>query len=179
MSARLLPYILIGILALSVISLWAAVSFQSTVFVQIFYPTIILVSGGVIVACLWSTVAYALNRFSKYWITGYPVLLVAAFCAYATLKLPIQPIILPVVLGVLVVSYFIGTRLAGPAFRFMPVATTVVFLVVGELSIPRESKMLFFGACIGLLAGSIIKTHLNQSPSESPPSLTSPRYKQG
>jgi hypothetical protein len=75
MSVWLLPYILIGILALSVISLWAAVSFESTLFVQIFYPTTILISGGVIIACLWSTVAYALNRFGKYWITGYPVLL--------------------------------------------------------------------------------------------------------
>lgn len=165
---RLLPYILIGILALSVISLWAAVSFQSTVFVQIFYPTIILVSGGVIVACLWSTVAYAVNRFSKYWLTGYPVLLVVAFCSYATLKLPIQPIILSVVLGVLVVSYFIGTYLTGTALRCMPVATTVVFLIVGEVSISREIKMLFYGVCIGLLAASIIKNRLNQSSYLSP-----------
>lgn len=166
---RLLPYILVGALALSVISLWAAVSFQATLFVQIFYPVTILVSVGTIAACLWSTVAYALNRFSKYWASGYPVLLVVAFCAYATLKLPIQPIILPVILGVLVVSYFIGRRLAEPALRFMPIATTVAFLIVGEISITREIKMLVYGVCVGLLTASIIKNHLNQSPSPLPP----------
>lgn len=163
---RLLPYILVGMLVLSVVSLWTAVFFQATLFVQIFYPVTILASVGTISACLWSTVAYALNRFSRYWASGYPVLLVVAFCAYATLKLPIHPIVLPMILGVLVMGYFIGRRLAEPALRIMPIATTVVFLVVGEVSLPREIKMLVYGVCVGLLTASIIKNQLNQSPSQ-------------
>jgi hypothetical protein len=146
------------------------VSFHATAFVQIFYPTTIFVSVGVVIVSLWSSVAYVLKRFNEYWLEGYPILLVVALSAYGVLKSPIQPTMLAMVLGVLVVGYIIGRQLGGSVLRFIPIATVIVFLIVGELSFLGEGALLAYGLSIGLLIAQIIKNRYSSFSSMHPPS---------
>jgi hypothetical protein len=155
--ARYFPYLLIVILAISVVSLWAAVSIEATAFVQVFYVTTIFISFSVFVVGFWSSAACVFKRFEKYWVSGYPIMLVVAYMAYGMFKSSLELIILAIFVSTSALGYLIGGRFAEHLYRFIPMTTCVMFLVASELPIEREIRVSVFGVCIGLLLVPIIR----------------------
>lgn len=156
----LFPYLLVGLLALSIVALWAAVSFQQTVFVQVFYVATIFVAFVVFVAAAWSSVVYAVNRFDDYWGGGYPIMLAVTLLAYGIYKSAPQLTILAILVSALVVGYFIAGQIRRQFYRFVPIMTIVAFVIAGQLAIWREGKALVLGICVGLLTALVISYRL-------------------
>jgi len=148
----LFPYFLVGLLALSIAALWAAVSFQQTVFVQAFYVATIFIAFGVFVAAVCSSVGYAVNRFKDYLGSGYPIMLAITLLAYGIYKSAPQITILVILVSGLMVGYFIAGQIPRKLYRFVPLVTIVASVIVGQLPIWREGKALLLGICAGLLA---------------------------
>lgn len=158
--APLFPYLLVGLLAFSIAALWAAVSFQQTVFVQAFYVATIFVAFGVFVAAVWSSAGYAVNRFDDYWGSGYPIMLAVTLLAYGIYKSAPQLTILAILVSALVAGYFIAGQIPRQLHRFVPLATIVAFLIAGQLPIWREGKGFVLGICVGLLTALVVSYRL-------------------
>lgn len=154
--ATLFPYLLVGLLALSIVALWAAVSFQQTAFVQAFYVATIFVAFGVFVAAVWSSGGYAFKRFDDYWGSGYPIMLAVTLLAYGIYKSAPQFTILAILASALIVGYFIAGQIPQQLHRFVPLVTVVAFVIVGELAVWREGKALVLGICVGLLTALVV-----------------------
>lgn len=158
----LFPYFLIGLLAVSIVVLWGAVTWQKTVFVQAFYVTTLLLTLSVFVSAAWASASYALKRFDGYWVSGYPILLVACVLGYGICKSAPQVSIVGILVGSLIVGWLVAEKLPGQLHRFIPLLTVVGFLVVGELPVWREGKALVLGVCAGLLMALIVGSRLRE-----------------
>lgn len=158
--APLFPYLLVGLLAFSIAALWVAVSFQQTVFVQVFYVVTIFVAFVVFVAALWSSGGYAFKHFADYWKSGYPIMLAVTLLAYGIYKSALQLTILAILVSALMGGYFIASQIPRQLHRFVPLVTIVAFVIAGELPIWREGKALVLGICVGLLTALVVSYRL-------------------
>jgi prepilin signal peptidase PulO-like enzyme (type II secretory pathway) len=152
----LFPYFLIGLLALSVVSLWGAVAWQKTIFVQILYVLTLCLAFGVFVASVWSTVRYALRRFDNYWSSGYPIMLAVAVLAYGVYKSAPQVPIIGILVSASAFGWLSARKLPKLMHRFIPILTITAFLIVGELPVWREIRAFILGIFVGLLVALIV-----------------------
>lgn len=152
----LFPYALGGLLIFSIAGLWVAVSFQQTAFVQVFYVLSIFFAFSVFIILMWSSASYALRPFEGYWDGGYPILLATVALSYGLYKSAPQMLIVGILCGAIIISFFIAKKTPGYLHRYIPLLAIIGFLIVGELPVWREVKVLVLGAFAGSVAALVV-----------------------